>query len=235
MACTTPQKPSSALFPPYAEPPKPIHRPLSLPWSPQAIAFVLDNVVTEEECRHLIAETERRGYIAALINVGGGRQELMTDVRNNTRCIVDSVPDAAEIYRRIEQWLPKTMDRRKILSVNERLRFLRYDPGERFLPHFDGCYERPNGERSYVTIQIYLNEGFEGGTTRFLNPAHGGSDFVDYVPKTGSVLVFEHHLLHEGAELVKGRKYTIRSDIMYDDGTSTAKKWFQLPEDTVPS
>jgi hypothetical protein len=29
------------------------------------------------------------------------------------------------------------------------------------------------------------------------------------------VLVFEHQLLHEGSELIKGRKYTVRTDVMY--------------------
>lgn len=29
------------------------------------------------------------------------------------------------------------------------------------------------------------------------------------------VLIFEHHLLHEGSELKQGRKYTIRTDVMY--------------------
>ena len=39
-----------------------------------------------------------------------------------------------------------------------RLRFLRYDPGEYFKPHMDGTYQRENGDRSYITIQLYLNE-----------------------------------------------------------------------------
>jgi hypothetical protein len=29
------------------------------------------------------------------------------------------------------------------------------------------------------------------------------------------VLVFEHELLHEGSQLKKGRKYTVRTDVMY--------------------
>jgi hypothetical protein len=44
------------------------------------IAFVLDNVYTESECKALIAATEALGYAAALVNVGFGRQKLMTDV-----------------------------------------------------------------------------------------------------------------------------------------------------------
>eukprot|EP00700_Malawimonas_jakobiformis_P003801 EC726717.1.p4 GENE.EC726717.1~~EC726717.1.p4 ORF type:complete len:84 (+),score=21.85 EC726717.1:437-688(+) len=71
-------------------------------------------------------------------------------------------------------------------------------------------YEDRIGERSYVTVQIYLNEGFEGGSTRFLE----GTPY-DCVPKTGSVLIFQHDLFHEGEALVRGRKYTIRTDAMY--------------------
>ena len=101
------------------------------------------------------------------------------------------------------------------MSVNERLRFLRYEAGQQFLPHYDGCYARPKGDEvSKITIQIYLNEGAEGGTTRFLD-VNDDSVYVDCVPRTGRVLLFEHHLLHQGSEVLSGLKYTMRSDIMY--------------------
>jgi hypothetical protein len=29
------------------------------------------------------------------------------------------------------------------------------------------------------------------------------------------VLVFQHDILHEGSRLKKGRKYTVRTDVMY--------------------
>ena len=32
----------------------------------------------------------------------------------------------------------------------------------------------------------------------------------------GRVLMFEHHLPHEGSTLLKGVKYTLRTDVMYD-------------------
>jgi hypothetical protein len=38
------------------------------------------------------------------------------------------------------------------------------------------------------------------------------------VPKSGSVLVFDHELLHEGALLKEGLKYAIRTDVMYRPG-----------------
>ena len=49
--------------------------------------------------------------------------------------------------------------------VNERLRFYRYDIGQQFDWHYDGAFERDNGERSQLTFMVYLNDGFVGGET----------------------------------------------------------------------
>ena len=43
--------------------------------------------------------------------------------------------------------------------MNERLRFYRYDIGQQFDWHYDGYFERDNGERSYLTLMVYLNDG----------------------------------------------------------------------------
>lgn len=103
----------------------------------------------------------------------------------------------------------------EIVSLNERLRFLRYDPGQMFEPHYDCSYIREDGvERSYITVQLYLNEGFEGGGTGLCD-----KDFIEptleYVPQMGSVIVFQHDVFHEGRSVIKGRKYTMRTDVMY--------------------
>lgn len=172
---------------------------------------------TDAECKALIAATEKLGYAAALVNVGFGRQQLMTDVRNNDRCMVDDTQFADHLYDRIKAHVPLSFKNCDAVSLNERLRFLRYDPGQKFAEHYDGVFMRGNGERSYVTVQLYLNEGFEGGATTFLEEGwHSKGGTTDCVPKTGSVLVFEHHLLHQGSALIKGRKYCLRTDIMYD-------------------
>jgi prolyl 4-hydroxylase len=103
---------------------------------------------------------------------------------------------------------------RKLISLNERLRFLRYAPGQKFERHYDGWYSRKNGERSFITFQLYLNEDFSGGETTFFLDDEGLNK-LPVVPKTGSVLLFQHDIMHEGSKLVKGTKYVIRSDIMY--------------------
>jgi hypothetical protein len=35
------------------------------------------------------------------------------------------------------------------------------------------------------------------------------------VPRKGSALFFYHHLDHRGDEVTSGRKYVLRSDVMY--------------------
>lgn len=152
-------------------------------------------------------------YDAALVNIGGGRQKLMTDIRNNSRCIIDDEVLADKIFQRIKKYIPSEFKGKQVVSLNERLRFLRYHPGERFEPHFDGCYIRENGERTYITVQLYLNEGAKGGETRMF-----GDDlsvFYDVVPQTGMVLVFQHDILHSGNEVAEGVKYCMRSDVLY--------------------
>lgn len=179
----------------------------------ERMAFLLHNVLSKQECEEYIKITEEKGFETALVNIGGGRQRMMTDVRNSDRCIIDSFEESNKIWQRIKPFIPAVWKGHRVLGLNERLRFLRYDPGQYFLPHFDGMYLRENGERSYITMQLYLNEGFEGGSTTFMS--RDEHDRKEVVPKTGTALVFEHKILHEGSVLTKGRKYAVRSDIMY--------------------
>jgi predicted 2-oxoglutarate/Fe(II)-dependent dioxygenase YbiX len=183
-------------------------------------AVVIHNVLTHEECQKWIEETELVGYGEALVNIGGGLQRKMTDVRNSSRCIVDDADRAAELWMRVKRFIPLNLiTGYEQVELNERLRFLRYDEGEYFAPHLDGNYRRERnheraGDKSFLTLQVYLNEGFEGGSTRFF---HRSEDEVyhDVVPRTGSVLIFEHPILHSGERLERGRKYAIRTDVMF--------------------
>ena len=65
-------------------------------------------------------------------------------------------------------------------------------------------------------MQIYLNGGegqFEGGETTFFDDE--GNKQCSIRPCPGLVLLFDHDVLHEGSPVKQGRKYAIRSDIMY--------------------
>jgi len=184
-------------------------------------AFVLRGFLSPAECAEMVAESERRGYEPALLNTGRG-QILDTSTRNSQRNIMDSEEAAGSLFERLRPHLPETLDGRRCTGLNGRLRFLRYDPGEYFAPHYDGCYSTPDGaEASMLTVMLYLNAGggadFTGGETNFLHrwdqsPEKGTA----VVPGVGDVLVFTHNILHEGAAVEKGRKYAVRTDVMFE-------------------
>lgn len=76
---------------------------------------------------------------------------------------------------------------------------------------------------TFFTLQLYLNDsvaeaGHEaelvGGATTFVSSDAKRKINVD--PKAGRVLLFQHRgLSHAGDDVVKGTKYTVRAEIMY--------------------
>ncbi|KAJ0421570.1 hypothetical protein BJY00DRAFT_311881 [Aspergillus carlsbadensis] len=150
-----------------------------LPEYKRYLAAVIDNALTESECKELLrfAEASSPGgtWERALINIGNGRQALSTDTRNCGRIIFDNHEIADKLLARLRPFLQELdVDRlenrplvtglagRKrtyqITRFNERLRFLKYVGGEYFRPHWDGHYADPEmKERSYFTVHLYLN------------------------------------------------------------------------------
>jgi len=186
-------------------------------------ACTLDNVLSPGECEALIAETEKKGYTAALLNMGDGTEQLRTDVRSSHRCIVDSPGFADALFARVQHAIPRALFGASLVGLNERLRFLRYDPGETFKIHRDGVFERGagplEGEFTLITLLLYLNTGYEGCFTRFFKD-HGIEAYVPegglpVEPGVGRVLLHEHSILHSAPPLTKGRKYVLRTDVLY--------------------
>lgn len=113
----------------------------------------------------------------------------------------------------------------RIARLDSALRFLKYEPGQYFSPHCDGHYVGKDGaEKSFLTVHLYLNGGgqgdeeIEGGATRFgLDFENSREDKLDIDPKKGSVLIFQQRdMYHEGVEVRKGTKYTLRADAIYE-------------------
>jgi hypothetical protein len=164
----------------------------AIPRYKQHFAAVIDNFMTEDECNEFLAIAEQSTisdsssskeptWERALINIGGGRQAMATDVRNCGRIILDSQDLAERLLARLNPFFRRwEMDRlenkvavtgqagRQIIHyltrLNERLRFLKYVGGEYFRPHWDASYRTPSGEEaSLYTIHLYLNgDGEEG-------------------------------------------------------------------------
>lgn len=198
---------------------------LELPYKRDShkVCTVIEDILTPEECNNIILRSEEVGYHQALVNVGVGEIHD-PEYRNSSRCIIDDVKFAKEIFERMQRYIPLELTDDnfaswKAVGLNERMRILRYTKGNFFSHHFDGSYKRNNDERSFYTVMIYLNAGggndYTGGNTNFLHPVYH-SRKTEFAPKLGSCLIFDHNLLHEGAKLLSGTKYAIRTDVMFE-------------------
>lgn len=115
-------------------------------------ATVIDNALTAEECNALVqaAEAHNDGkWEQALVNVGQGRQMLITDTRDCGRIIWDDKTVVEKIWSRIKDHVPEIQylknaplitgpgparwnETYQMTRLNERMRFLRYVKGQYF-------------------------------------------------------------------------------------------------------
>ncbi|KAI5462078.1 hypothetical protein BGZ63DRAFT_403344 [Mariannaea sp. PMI_226] len=218
------------------------------------LAVVLDNVLSPEECKQLLALAEDsvpRGddgdgdgdrasaWRPALVSLGYGLEAPAPGYRESDRIIWDQQTLVDRIWERCAQ----AEGLRELLAevkpqhlqqagkwmfsrLNKRMRFLKYSPNQYFKPHCDAPYWYDEGEKqfqTFYTIQLYLNDSathnaesdLEGGATAFLDRSR--KNRVDVNPKVGSVLIFQHQgLFHEGSKVIKGTKYTMRTDILFE-------------------
>lgn len=76
------------------------------------------------------------------------------------------------------------------VEQGEPLSVLRYTPGQEYRPHHDALPHASN--QRIATAIIYLNDGYEGGETRFLNNG------VEITPRAGDMILFRN-VTPEGA------------------------------------
>ena len=124
----------------------------SLPENAGTYAVVLDSVLSGAECSALCAAaaaSTNQNWERALINVGLGQQALASETRNCDRIVWDEATIAARVWARVKEHVPelralkgcpgitgtgpsKRGETWGMTRLNERLRFLRYGPGEYF-------------------------------------------------------------------------------------------------------
>src|SRR5215475_12672633 len=175
-------------------------------WDDEIGIGTIDDILNAAECAVHIDRAERAGFAAAPIITGFG-EVIAEDVRNNTRVMIDDFALAATIWERARGQLPIFLDGRQAIAMNERFRYYRYRPGERFAWHADAPFRRSNGEVSQLSFIMYLNDDYSGGETAVMKSV--------VTPKRGMALLFLHELLHEGRPVLAGTKYVMRTDVMY--------------------
>jgi hypothetical protein len=174
--------------------------------------YVLHHFLTPEECRLFIRASEALGYEEAPVNSPYGTV-MDKRVRDNARVVADDPVLASRLWERARPLVSPAIDAWQAVGFNERFRYYRYEGAERFAPHYDGSFRRANGEESRLTFLVYLNDVAAGGDTNFLGP--DGLPRIGVQPEAGKALVFLHRQLHEAVPVVAGRKYVLRTDVMY--------------------
>ena len=168
----------------------------------ERLLWTIDGVYSPSECAELIAWIEQSSPTLATNN---------PLYRDQDRVMRDDAELAHELLRRLRPHLPERMGPLRLLGLNQRLRFYRYRQGQRFEPHMDHWY-RPNERQITLhTVLAYFNDDFEGGETAFQEQLER-----TIVPKVGMVAVFQHKLRHEGRPVLRGTKYVMRTDVVYE-------------------
>jgi len=178
--------------------------------------FTLSNVLTPFECAHLIERAEAHGFSEAPITIGVNKYMMAPDIRNNRRVMQDDPVLAERLWPRVSAYLPPELASYRAVGLNERFRYYRYEPGQQFDWHRDGAFVRSDDEQSLLTLLFYLSDDCVGGTTDFMFV--GDDDELRVSPQRGMALVFSHPLYHRGAPVIDGKKYVLRTDVMYRRG-----------------
>ena len=172
---------------------------------------VVNDFLSEKECDSLIELSQKSGFIQKEIigTFEGSNSHIVRNGLSFNRASFENKILANALWKRISKHTPKEFDGYISVGFNERIRFYRYSAGQHFGAHTDGYYKRENGERSFLTLMIYLNDDFTGGETLFLKREK------IIAPKRGTALLFTHHQWHTGLKVESGCKYILRTDVMF--------------------
>lgn len=177
-------------------------------------AFLIEDVLDKSECDELIALANKEGF---------GTTSYNQDYRGNLRLMINDVGLTQAVFERIRDLLPQTVTEGgktwKLVGLNELWRFAKYYPGHKFERHIDSYFDRSPTCKSMYTFNLYANDDFDEGRTRFY--FKNGRDIAFEVePEAGMALVFRQpssaDIVHDGQKLKRGLKYLFRSDVMYE-------------------
>ena len=214
---------------------------------PGGLAFLVDNVMSSEQCDALAAVSESIGYsrFAPAITTPPGMRQNSAAHWLPTDQHADEFLDP--MYHRFAHLLPPSVSGGKRYGrLSRRLAHSKYDDGDVFNMHTDGQWpgqgvqydgesadgtSRPVGIREWpgvvskLSMLLYLNDandGVQGGATRLFHTSKDGT-YTDVAPTKGSALFFRHgfgedSVLHMGTA-VSGEvpKYIVRLNVLYDD------------------
>ena len=161
-------------------------------------------LLSRAECEYLIAEAQRWLAPSVVVDPQTGRQ-YRNPIRTSDGMAFPFTEENPAIH---------ALNRRIAAVTNtgvaqgEPLQVLRYRPGQEYKPHSDALTGDDN--QRLITVLLYLNRGYEGGETRFVETG------LTFRGEVGDALVFHNAdaegradplARHAGLPVTKGEKY----------------------------
>lgn len=250
------------------EPPVPRHQleSFKLPGLPEYMpATLIKGVLSKEECEALIQAVPQEGtgyFDTETIS------KLYEDRVVSYRYLTDDKHLADVFTHRLRDFLPCELDGGKLLRINPAWRFVKYDEGGHQTAHIDGrepanARETEDGRwiQSRLTVQVYLNDGYDGGELAFVMKEGEDLSLKDhriegeqkeqlretYVlkPTLGDVVLFyqerllpptkypPYNLLHEARDVISGTKHACRTMVDYVFPTQETAQLSNLKDDIM--
>ena len=169
---------------------------------------VLPDFITENEAKYLIRLANKRLKKSRII-----------DDNTNDNTASDVRTSQSAFFKKSEYKLLKNIEQRaaKLMKVDyvqiEPVQIVKYEPGEKYDNHYD-WFKHPEKTRDgkgqrLQTMFVYLNDGYEGGSTSFPKIK------VRYFGKKGEALIWDNikngkpdkNSLHRGDVIESGTKY----------------------------
>jgi len=176
-------------------------------------AWLLKDVLTDEECAHLIRLGQDKMKPSLTVDAETG-EHIQVDSRTSslTFLVLRADPIVAAIEEKISDLVNIPVEN------GEGLQLLRYQIGQEYKPHFDafdtktpgGLKAAQKGGQRVATILLYLSDVEEGGETIFPEvnlkvPARKRQGLLFYsLYDDGTV---DPKSLHGGAPVIKGEKW----------------------------
>lgn len=216
----------------------------------------VEDILSKKECMELIGLSEAKGYKPSPLSGGGHGSTGREGARTSQFCVWDDQGLSMNLWKRIKEHVPENLhnikqtpymssatqgDEFKPVSINEHIRFYKYDPGQRILKHddyrmsryrYDKKTDKYYRQMTFFTVLVYLNDTFTDGETcfwtryseagaptshcRFIRDIEFNEANLRIKPKEGMMLINDHMVQHEGEAPWKGTKYVLKTDIVHE-------------------
>eukprot|EP00960_Hanusia_phi_P038357 753396-Hanusia_phi.AAC.2 len=133
--------------------------------------FRIRNLLTKQECEHLMLMAFRKGLSKTMIMPYGTHKLVESSTRTNDGAWLEFLQD--DVVRRLEETLGKLT--KTTPQQGENLQILHYSNGGQYFQehydYFDPARDPPEsfeqGGNRYITVIVYLEAALEGGETYF--------------------------------------------------------------------